>query len=143
MKILLSCVALIFLITFVIAAPHDKATENEARINTNPDNPLILDEYGAISTVEESVRIGIAVDWLRKLEGVKALFLIGYGPKDTKRAVRKRINRIESILLNKHKLPRDLFQFVFDEKPKDRFTRIYAWPKTLAPNSYWIADIEI
>ena len=142
MKLCWPPIILSFLVMFSIAAPVHNSGDREIRVDANMDNPLVLDEYGAISKSDELIRIEIAVGQLRKLEGVKALFLIGYGVKDTKRTVRRCAKNIESALVSKNKFSRDSFQIVFDEKPASRFTRIYAWPKASAPNSYWIGDVK-
>jgi hypothetical protein len=110
-------------------------------VHFNPGSPLIFDDFGDLKAREESERLGIVVEQLKRLPEARALFVIGYLTTDRKRDIRNRVNRIVSVLTGKFKLSNRAFTFVFDESTF-RYTRIYAWPNDAPPNNYWISDID-
>ena len=100
------------------------------QIQFNPGTPIELEDYGNISFSQEKLRLDNVVSRLKEYKDGFALFIISFDETDSKQQIKTRITGISNYLLQKHKLPKEKFNFVIGG-PNGNRTMVYLAP----PNS--------
>jgi hypothetical protein len=91
--------------------------------------PIALDEFRKLSKNDEKARLYIIVLELQQKGESNALIILYHTPKDNRKTLSKRVERIKNFLVKDNKVPEDRVSIVFGgEEPEER-TKIYIVPE--------------
>lgn len=125
-----------------LAENCENTASDSFQILFDPGVPITLEDYENLPFSKEKKRLDNVALQLKEYNGGIALFIIHYTEKDTKQTLKNRLIRISDYLTQKHKLPKEKYNFIFGGTDGNR-TQVYLAPiSTGLGNFNWEESLE-